>query len=318
MDLNSAERNIHKLLSYIKSISDSDTTLYDKSKRKLTEISNSCMECIKEISIILQTESLDDDELEFDMNPESKSNLDLQNQVNILTDEINKIKAFINQGNNDFDESSFDSNMNSKNNSIQNSSIISYNYDTTLSSSERSNIVKDYKFILNRTSMNDCKFNIINRCTRILWNWFDARILKTYNIAPTFHYDVHRFKSIIYSFVISMGYHIENNTFDEFESNFDDWVASLSTSNESNKWIAPFEVYNIERGNCSEYITLTAVILWDILLDCGIRELCKSKSSTYLNEKSIWDIISDINIDVLDNYFNYKENIKLLEDYNIV
>lgn len=313
MDLNSATKNIHKVLSYIKSISNSDSNLYDKSKQKLNDISNICIECVKEISNILQNESLCDDEFEFEMNPNSDTNLNLQNQIDILSLEVDKLKVFLNQGNVDTKNIS---NMNSNN--LKTSSIITYDYNDNLSASDLSNIVKNYKFILNRTSMNNCKFNIINRCTRILWVWFDSRILKNYDIAPKFHYDVHRFKTIIYAFIISMGHHIENNDFDEFEESFDNWVQSLEFSSESNKWIAPYEVYEIERGNISNYVNLTSVIIWDIILDCGLYELCDKQSSIYLDKNSIWDITSKFNLDILDNYFDYKSNITKLNEYNII
>lgn len=325
MDLNSANKNIHKILSYIKSISNSESTLYDKSKQKLTDISNTCIECIQEISSILQIESLCDDEFEFDMNPNSKSNIDLQNQVNVLSLEVNKLKVFLQQGNPNINiDESIDVNIGPDlkpvihNHQINNDSIVSYDYNSNLSSIDLSNIVKNYKFVLNRTSMNECTMNIINRCTRILWNWFDNRILKIHTIAPPFHYDVHRFKTLIYSFVILMGYHIEMNTFDSFEESFDSWVDSLSMSSESNKWVAPYDVYEIERGNYSKYVTLTAVIIWDILLDLGLYELCDTKSSIYLDKNSIWDIVSKVNLDILDNYFDYRESPELLSNYNII
>lgn len=295
MNLTTAQNSVEKLLSYIKSISESDSSLYTKSKEKLSSISKVCVECVNVISDILQEESLNDDYDEFDST--SLFDSDIQMQIQSLSDQVEKLQTY------------FHCKKEPEYNKTENEyPLMKYTYDCDLSSADLSKIVQDYRFVLNRVCMKDSKYTDVNRCSSILWKWFDARIIKQHPSAPKFHYDVHRFKSIIYSFVISIGYHIENNTLDDFESSLDSWIDSLDTSPVSNKWIAPYEIYEIERGRCSKYLSLTSVILWDILLGCGMKELCKCGTNIYLKETGVWDIVNRINPDILDNYFIYSDD----------
>lgn len=292
MDLNIALKNINKITEYVSDISTSNLKLYSKSRDKLEAIYNSCLSCTKIISDIL------DVDLNNSENISQSTIVDLNQEIQHLKSEIVKLKS--NEISNTYDD-------------IENISISKYDKCRKLNSEELSLIVRNYKFALNQTAMNNSKFEYVNKASDMIWRWFDFRILKSHPNSPKFHYDVYRFNNIIYSFIIAIGFHIESNTFEEFEDNFNSWCIQLDQSSESNKWIAPFEIYSIERGNYKNYINLTSVILWDILLDLGFNLLCKQDTNIYFKESMIWDLTSDMNIDLLDNYFQYKDDIESTE-----
>lgn len=300
MDLNSAEKSVKKLLIYLQSVSDSDSKLYDKSKQKLRGISDMCIQVISVVSDILETEILEDETQEF----ESKPNAEIQAKLDKMDRELSRLKTF--------------AQLNDSNKITSTSVIV--NPENKMTPSEMSEVVLNYKNILNKLANTEFKIPILNDCFSVIWKWFEARLLTKYDNAPPFHYNVYRIKNILYAIVIFLGYSIEHNEYDSFFTMFEDWLYNLSLSENSNKWIAPYHIYQIERNMTAEYANLTAVVIWDMLLDSGLSELCKidCKYDVYIKKNEIWDRIQNINPDVLDKYVYYKDDISILKSLHII
>lgn len=307
MDLNGAEKAVNKLLTYIQSLADSDARLYDKSKQKLKDISSNCIQVIGLVTQILQSEILEEEDQEFESTPDKE----LQDQVIQLSDEIDKIRTFV-----QLDP------IGKSYHGVDSKYINTpYTLKDKLSSSDKKKIVVNYKECL-YNMYNSSYINIpkVKSLCDILWKWFDKRILTQYSNAPPFHYGIHRLKSIIYAIVIRYGYSIESNDVDRFIYDFDMWLDRLGASKDSNRWIAPYDIYQIERKLDKQYVNLTSVILWDILLDNGLNNLCemKNNSDLYPSKNEVWNMTQNVNPDILDSYSNYKEDPSILKNLNIL
>lgn len=292
MDIYSAEIAVKKLLNYVQSVSDADQTLYKSSKQRLQNVSNMCSEIIKLVSDILESEMLSTDCQEFESNVDEV----IRNNVSDLGSDLNRLQKFTD---------------NEQTNLLDDANL--------LSSTEKRKIVTTYGNQLKRGKAMSCGYSLVDRCAEIIWRWFNARIFTKYSNAPPFRYDVRRFKDIIYSFVIVYGYHIENNTHDEFYNEVNEWIDSLSTSSESNKWIAPYSVYQVEKNQVeyfSKYANSTAAVIWDILVDNQYKCLCVPSNDFYLDSYGVWKKLEAFNPDVLDNYVNYKEDNNIVHILN--
>jgi elongation factor Tu len=78
------------------------------------------------------------------------------------------------------------------------------------------------------------------------------------------------------------------------------------------------EVYVLSKQMNKEYANLTAVVLWDILLENGLDELCSIEPrDVYPRATEIWERVDKANADVLDLYINYKDDPSILELLNL-
>lgn len=315
MDMPGAEKVADKLLKFVQSVATSDSKLYGKSKQRLQNVADVCSQIVTAVSDILQTEVLESEQQEFESTPDK----DIYTQVAALSAEIDKLKEFVQFHNTpQTDAPQIDT---SNSDTVEEPEVLSVDADSDkLSSDEMKSIVSNYGSVLHDAAVTDCGLNKCNQLTSVLWKWFHARIFTQYDNAPPFHYGVHRFKSIIYSFVILYGWHIENHTEDSFFRYFEDWLESLSTSHDSNKWIAPYEVYQIERNSDSKYANLTAAVLWDMLLDNTSLNRLQDKSSHgyYLHSNGVWDMLYKSNPSVLDNYVDYKQDSSISESLKLL
>lgn len=317
MDMPGAEKAADKLLKFVQSVAMSDSKLYGKSKQRLQSIADVCSQVVTAVSSILQTEILQSEQQEF----ESKPNVDIYEQVATLSAEIDKLKEFI-----QFSESAPNSSDNESTSQVEevvDDEPVEKSNNTEsgkLSSDEMKEIVSKYGAALRDAATTDSGSEVCNRLADVLWRWFQNRIFTQYSNAPPFHYGVHRLKRIIYSFVILYGWYIENRTEDMFFRYFEDWLTSLRISSDSNKWIAPYEVYQIERNMNAKYANLTSVVLWDILMDNTSLSCLKSTSSQgyYLHDAGVWDMTFDADSSVLDSYVNYKQDKSILESLNLL
>lgn len=175
-------------------------------------------------------------------------------------------------------------------------------------------IVRNYNRILERLAKVDCQVDVANQCASVIWRWYEARFIKKYTHVPKFKYDIFRIKEVMYALVVMFGYYHSQGKLDVFLDTFNTWVKDLSVNPQSNKWIAPWEVYQLERKMDPAFTNLDAVVIWDILLENGLQDLCDAvpNNEVYPRDNQIWEIMSKHNIKVLDPYANYKEDPSIL------
>ena len=177
--------------------------------------------------------------------------------------------------------------------------------------------IDKYAHVLRFMASQQYEIDAVRDCLKFLWDWFNTRILlnKTYANSE-FKTSPVRFRKIIYSLVINYGYHYENNVMDMFATEFDNWKSEVGISEYvTSKCATDALTYKIEKNTAPEYANLTAVILWDLLIDCGLDELCDSDllASTSLSKNGVWNKTESLNPDVLNNYSDYKTNPDILK-----
>lgn len=285
MNIDSAEKSIRKLHAYVKDLADNKPKMYQKSRTRLKELAEVSKDIVVLLSDILQDEALAEDTVEFGSDASITSVLDyMQNQ-------INQIRNFT--GGNT-------------------SKSVKQEKSSTGSGSKKQTM-RDYRTVMEKISEVDFKYDCVSRCAKLLWDWFNARFIITVHNTG-FKYNMKRFPIWIRNIVVMYGRAIRDNNYLEFDTKFHIWIANLvDNPNVENNYAIPYDVYEFEKSMQPGDMSLEAVVLWDILVDGGLSELCtKIKDDLYLSDDSVYNLCSEKNPSVLDSYANYVDHPEIL------
>ena len=289
MDINSAEKSIKKLLTYAKDLAESKPRMYQKSRDRLKELSDTCMEVVTVISSVIQDETLSEDLAEFNSEPTPN----IANAIQSMQNQLDQLRSFAGMTPVQITSESQTASKNSMN--------------------SKKSVLRKYADILQNLSTVDFKYDAVDRCAKFLWYWFDVRFRQTVRTSG-FRYNMKKFPIWIRDIVLMYGKAIHDNSYVNLDDSVRSWVGNLLTESESpNLYSIPYELYQFERDMCADDMTLEAVVLWDILIDNGLTELCtRSTDDLFLNEDAVYGLCSEMNPSVLDSYTNYSEHPEIL------
>lgn len=284
MDIYSAENHVKKLLSYIQDLDANRPNMRQPSINRLTEIANSCSTIIHIIGSILQDEMLSQECEEF----ESPSAKIVETTVSSIEGELNSLKRFTGQ---------------SKTRSI--------------SPADCKLVIRTYGQVLRRVSEVDLGYDSVNRCSDILWSWFNSRFFLNTN--PQFKYDVYNVHNWVRDIVVSYSSSLVSGDADRFISEFTNWCKSLSTSPTGNRFALPYPIYRVGQSPNVSDATLTSAVIWDILLDGGLNALCTTDPfDPYLNADSVFQFCVSLYPESLNDYVDYKQDSRVLKIAGVI
>lgn len=287
MDINSAELQVKRLLSYVEDIANSPKKMYGKSKTRLKEVATTCSEVVRIIYTVLEDESLSNmDEQEFSQS----SNPDIVTVLNDMQSELNKLKSFVSTSSGSAETSS-------------------------VSISTRRQVLLNYSASLKHLSEVSIPIKSAHKCAELLHMWFSTRFESVQS--SDFHYNIKRWPDWLRDIVIVYGHSVATDTEDQFISKFEYWCNSIQQE-VNNKYAVPYFIYTFNRYHDPSQFTLTAAVLWDILLDNGLAQLCTSDDDLYPFEDSVYRLCGEYSPAVLDNYADYKLNSRLLTQCKLI
>ena len=301
MDIYSVEKNIVRILTFIQEMAKADTGYYSKSIQRLERIAETSQKVTEVVNSILGVKEPQKVEIE--------QSSDWKEMADFFTKEFKELKDLVKGV----------SNQPRVTEQVQEKPPI--NNDVKFAPTDRKAIVSKYASVLEKLAKTYCNVSVANECTAILWRWYEARIFGVYPNAQQFNYNPRSFKDLLYALVLTFGYHFENKTLEVFLSDFEEWLINLRTSPSSHTYIAQKEVYQVYKDMGKEYATLTAVVLWDVLWDSGLKELCNvgNQHNANLSEYGIWDKVKKANPTILDHYKHYEEDDpSILERLNLI
>lgn len=117
------------------------------------------------------------------------------------------------------------------------------------------------------------------------------------------------------------GYHFEHNSVPICQQQFDEWVSELGKSQKiTTQCATPWQAYQIEIQDDPQYANLTAVVIWDVLMDTSLKQLCDKRivEDSCLSESGVWNKTEKLNPDVLDRYMDYKIHPDILSTIRLV
>jgi len=290
MDINSAELQVKRLLGYVKDISESSHTMYGKSKARLKEVAATCSEVVRIIYTILEDETLSNmDEVEFSQS----SNPDIAAVLDGMQAELNRLKSF-----------------------VSTSSVSSAVSTSNTASVSRKQALVEYAKVFETLVTKHISLRSAQKCAELLDYWFKTRFLT--KSCSNFHYNMKRVPGWIRDIVIVYGYNVNVDTEDQFIQKFEEWCRSIETDT-SNVYAVPYFIYSFNRYPDASQLTLTAAVLWDVLLDNGLSQLCSlSDNEMYPTEDCVYRLCGQYNPGVLDAYEDYKMNSELLKKCKLI
>lgn len=283
MDIYGAEAHIKKVNLYLEDILNSDPYMYSKTKKRLVDLSSELVKGIDIISKILEDDMMLD-ESEFSDIPDSdmiymeemKSNLATLNSriVPVTSTESKNSKELV-----------------------------------ELSSNKKKFIVARYRSVLLSLAQENSKYPDVSDCASTLWKWFDSRFFLSRPVDPTFKYKLEHLPEWVEAIVFSYGYHLHNQTLDEFRHTFMCWIDSILTTGNRVPYSLPYEIYQLYSSNNPETVTTEAIALWDALFDLGLNKLTiRDLESVKLNPESMYTHCSNLNSQLTDSYTYYEND----------
>jgi len=281
MDINSAEKSIKKLLAYAQDLAESKPRMYQKSRDRLKELADTCMEVVTVISSVIQDEALAEDIVEFNSEPMPN----IANAIQSMQAQLDQLRSFA---------------------GVSSESTSSSNSTSNTFTNSKKGALRKYTDVLQSIATVDFKYDYVSRCAKFLWYWFDVRFRQTVRTSG-FRYNMKKFPVWVRDIVLMYGKAIRDNTYLDLDKNVRSWVDGLLAESDSpNLYSIPYDLYQFERDMCADDMTMEAAVLWDILLDNGLSELCTHTSDDlFLSEGAVYDLCSELNPSVLDSYTDY-------------
>lgn len=280
MNIQSAEKQITKLLEYVKTIYNENPNMYNKSKQRLANIAQTCNEVVSLISEILESEILFKSETH-----EFSDSLDSTVTGSILSMEssLSQLKQFLMYH-------GIDSTASSTNDENLESIVVKNHNSQTV------NIVDRYISILSKDT--DALDTSIRDLIDLLLLWLNARF-KCYS--HCFNYTNLELANWIRDIVIIYAYYIETSNTSSLLQTFHTWCDSLKPEC---TYGVPYIVYSLKRERAyTKYLTFSSLIIWDALLDFGLDELCTILiDDGYLSEDSIYQLCEFYKPELIANY----------------
>lgn len=298
MDIYIAKEHMDKLLSYVQNLADTKPRMYQKSKDRLRDIAQTCQKVVEMVSEILQEEMLDDC---FEDNSDSDfKNTEILNMVKCMQSELNNLKQFV-----QYTPTHVDLDTAKRDIEIMKSS-------NSLSTLDRKSIMSEYKVTLKNLSESYVEFPQISDLCKLLYTWFDCRFYKSMKVSSNFRYNIRRIPTWICDIVSVYGKSIDNECEKDFIHSFYDWLDNICET--GSKFAVPYEIYEFDVDS-KKNISMTSVVIWDILLELGLSKLCKfDNSEVYLSEDILYNLCMKHSPNNLDKYRNYKVDRSILSE----
>ena len=276
MNVQSAEKQINKLLDYVREIHSKNPTMYEKSKRRLNNISLTCNQIVHLISEILETEILanPDDTQEFGGEVEQN----ILYSVLSMEESLCQLKRFVTNNVSEFKTSG------------------SYHTD----------IISRYLCIFTTSSSayTEVRDKNIKGIIYLISVWLNLRF-RFYG--GDFKYNISDLAKWIRDIVVVYGYHVEHDTQEEFSSKFVRWCNGL---HDASIYGVPYEVNSLSRNTqlYKKYLTSSSLLLWDKLIAFGADELCTvSVDDGYISEDDIYRLCEIYKPELVEEYENLKQ-----------
>lgn len=264
MRIGNAVKYADKILDFVKGLSESDSSFYDKTRDKLLAISELCSEVQAVIKTALETTPPRNCTVKKTENTDEKITV-LDNRVDTVEEKVDDVCAKIVK-NISFRPAA---EINTKYPDIIQNASKSNSDKTRITPKDAKKVLHIYAKVLENASTEDHNNMMINRCCGIIWKWFESRILIG-GKRGIYNYDVRNLKDYIAGFVISFGHHIKLGNFDSYADRIERWLA------EDKKFLLPYEVNKVCEGKETKFANTESMVLWEYLCQkCDYENLGK-------------------------------------------
>lgn len=297
-NISDAVNQSYKLRQFVFDLCSSESSLSNDTTSALIRLRSICSDIVSSISEVLGSDEDDSDRI-----------ISIQNQLNEIKTMIQSIST---RGNDNVE------NLDNRHCAIDVDSAIdadasideSYGSESEeISKTTRRKARSDYNNIMKEMSEKRTGIKPVDICIKLISDWYTTRFLIN---DKNFHYDMKKIPSWIGGIVLAFNESFAAGTYYEFTTSFNQWLTDVKIS--GSKYSLPYDIFIRIKNRDKSLCTLHAAVMWDILLDSGFNKISdKQPYQLYLSEDTIYQWISEVDPDTLDDYENYRENPSILD-----
>lgn len=179
------------------------------------------------------------------------------------------------------------------------------------SRSDSKMIVSGYAKALKSLAENNTFTPAISEFTKIMWRWYDTRILKNNEYKKygrSFMFKPGNIRIWIYALVIYYGWCVEHECLTTFKETMDKFISDIGKDEKTTCFYPlPYIPAQIFRHQGNQYANLTAVYLWDMLFDNGLVSMSDAEKykRASVGASSVSSLVESMSPGILDAYENY-------------
>ena len=291
-NISDAVNQSYKLRQFVFDLCSSESSLSSDTTSSLIRLRSICSDIVSSISEVLGS-----DEDEFDRMSSIQTQL---NEIKAMIQNIHKETA---DGQDTLDD---------RENTIDDNNTTDESYGSEseeISKVTRRKARSDYNSAMKELSTKRTGIKPVDTCIKLISDWYTTRFLIN---DKNFHYDMKKIPSWIGGIVLAFNESFAAGTYYEFTTSFNQWLTDVKIS--GSKYSLPYDIFIRIKNRDKSLCTLHAAVMWDILLDSGFNKISdKQPYQLYLSEDTIYQWISEVDPDTLDDYENYRENPSILD-----
>lgn len=272
------EKLVNRLKIVLKSASENNPSMYNKTKLKYRELASDLLDCVGVIADMLEEDLLD-------------------NSAEYVIDEFQELSV----PNPDAEEQkAIDDAIQQKAKSIQ-QKITTITQETPITHKDPRNKHTISKFgkILAELPNSEYETEEAQECATYISRWWQTRFNPDVK-NPNFRYNMTKLPEWIDSIIIAFGKYVHDKKLPKFRKQFDNWLSSVEID-VSNIYSTPFFVHQIYDSNNPNNFTDEAVDIASELYAGGLSQLKASAASGSLrvtvSPLSVWNKVHEIRKD---------------------
>lgn len=293
MDIYSADAHLDRVLKFIKEFAESNPSMYEPTRNRLRILEQKASQIVKVTVDLLQDEVIGLDDEEF---AQATSDSEIAEFVSSIQAELDRLKLL-----------------------TSSKTVPVAKPPSTISPATRKRTLFEYGRALKAVAATSTNCEKVDTCASLLWRWFDTRFYVTPQTHPKFKYNIRRIPTWIRDIVVMYGHAVETHTDVKFVEGFVNWCAQLDISEAGDKFAVPYEVYEFNKDHKPSDLTLTAVVIWDVLVGHGLTNICTlDASDLYLDADAVYSLCAELNPSALDPYAHYSIDPGILVRCNLI
>lgn len=186
-----------------------------------------------------------------------------------------------------------------------------------ISKSVKRQIIDKYKLVFGEMLENKSNNTYVNTLVKLIYDWINIRFFLT---GDNFVFKFDKFPQWVCDIIIGYSESVFAGSEKVFVSNFYLWLDKLSSDPSECKYAIPSIIYKVSADNgYKSHITLTALVIYDILQDSGLNVLeglnskyPQMETKPFIHSASIYDLAEKYNPQILDKYRHYKYDVSVL------
>lgn len=286
-----AEIWVSKALGRISTIAEANPHMYAKSRARYRRIARSCAAIINLISDMLETDMLaqvDMTEENVQLSDTTDSQIaELDSIASDITDHVDRVKSFL--------------------------------PESTDSSSQTDKV--DYKKVkavyakmFNHIAVSGTPYIVADSCAQFLHDWFSFRFLQH----GKFWCNLTQLPIWIEDMVLLYGKYVENQQLVQLQQYMDKWYSKVAANDAECKFAVPYEAHELESECGAGNITLSGLVLWDILVDNGMIDRDYGDCGVHIATQGPIHRARTLNAQSASNYMPYDNFPEVLAQCNIL